>query len=129
MSISYPDDVEDISITDISRGASDEWSHIPDTTKQQMLAEAKEMAVTTYGGRFSKLPSTLNQKLFVINLARHYLEEVEGGEAQSESQQGGSTSYNTVTGEAQSNLESTRYGRRCMDILREAMSIGIVRGY
>jgi len=129
MSITYPDSVEDIDLVDVSRGASDQWSHISDDTKEQMLEEAKEMAVTTYGGRFSKLPSTLNQKLFVINLTRHYLEEVEGGEAQSESQQGGSTSYNTVTGESQSNLESTRYGRRCMDILREAMSIGIVRGY
>jgi len=127
MSISFPDAINDITITDVDRGASDEWSQIPDTTKQQMLQEAKELAMTTYGGQVSRLPTQTNQKLFVINLARHFLEEVEGGEAQSESQQGGSTSYNTVTGDAMSSLQSTRYGRRCTEILRAQQSVGIVR--
>jgi len=127
MSISFPEAVDDITITDVDRGASDEWSQVPDTTKQQMLQEAKEMAMTTYGGRVSRLPTQTNKKLFVINLARHYLEDVEGGEAQSESQQGGSTSYNSGSAPDSQFPSGSRYADRAAAILRGNQNISIVR--
>jgi len=116
-----------VTTDDVLEGQNNQWTQVDTNVVDRALSEAQDMAKTTYGGQVSRMSTQENQDLFVTNLARHYLEESVGGEAQSESQQGGSTSYNTVTGESMSSLQSTRYGRRCLDILRGVQSIGIVK--
>ena len=122
-----PDSVDDIEIKHVERGSSQEWDSLSDKQKQQMLLEAKQGATTIYGGRLSRVPRIRDRVLFVINVARHYWQQAEGGDPQSESATGGSTSYNTVTGEAMRELTTTRYGQRALEIIRDDQSTGIVK--
>ena len=119
-----------VTIADVEELDATGWQQMDDGVKQESLDRARRLLDNQFSDKVATLPTFVGSRDDGLKLlTAHLIELAQGGEAQSESQQGGSTSYNTVTGEAQSNLESTRYGRRCMDILREAMSIGIVRGY
>jgi len=122
-----PNSVDDIEIKHVERGSSQEWDSLDTKQKQQMLLEAKQSATTIYGGRLSRVSRIRDRVLFTINLTRHYWQQAEGGDAQSESATGGSTSYNTVTGEAMRELTTTRYGQRALEMIRDDMSTGIVR--
>jgi len=122
-----PTRVDDIEIKHVERGSSQEWESLTTKQKQQMLLEAKQSATTIYGGRLSRVSRIRDRVLFTINLTRHYWQQAEGGDAQSESATGGSTSYNTVTGEAMRELTTTRYGQRALEMIRDDQSTGIVR--
>jgi len=63
---------------------------------------------------------------FTKFLAAHLWELAEGGEASSEGSQGGSVSFNTVTGDPMSTLTETRFGRMALQYLRQSQSIGFV---
>ena len=122
-----PDSVDDIEIKHVERGSSQEWDSLTTKQKKQMLLEAKQSATTIYGGRLSRVSRIRDRVLFTINLTRHYWQQAEGGDAQSESATGGSTSYNTVTGEAMRELTTTRYGQRALEMIRDDQSTGMVR--
>ena len=122
-----PSSVDDIEIKHVERGSSQEWDSLTTKQKEQMLLEAKQSATTIYGGRLSRVSRIRDRVLFTINLTRHYWQQAEGGDAQSESATGGSTSYNTVTGEAMRELTTTRYGQRALEMIRDDMSTGIVK--
>ena len=122
-----PSSVDDIEIKHVERGSSQEWDSLTTKQKDQMLLEAKQSATTIYGGRLSRVSRIRDRVLFTINLTRHYWQQAEGGDAQSESATGGSTSYNTVTGEAMRELTTTRYGQRALEMIRDDMSTGIVK--
>jgi len=122
-----PDSVDDIEIKHVERGSSQEWDSLTTKQKEQMLLEAKQSATTIYGGRLSRVSRIRDRVLFTMNLTRHYWQQAEGGDAQSESATGGSTSYNTVTGEAMRELTTTRYGQRALEMIRDDQSTGIVR--
>jgi len=117
-----------VTIDDVEDLASNSWSQLDPEKKQALLNQAESATDMVYGGRVSRLNQIEGERdYFIQNLAAHYYELAEGGEAQSESATGGSTSYNTVTGETQSNLTETRYGRICRDYLRNQQSVAIVR--
>lgn len=57
-----------------------------------------------------------------------HLVELRSGEEGSESQSGGSVTYNRNPGELQASLSETRYGRMARGYLRNEQSIGVVKG-
>jgi len=117
-----------VTIDDVEDLASNSWQQLDAEKKQALLNQAESATDHIYSGRVSRLSKIEGERdFFVQNLAAHYYEQAEGGEATSESATGGSASYNTVTGQASSNLTETRYGRVCRDYIRNQQSIGIVR--
>lgn len=104
------------------------WQGLKREKKTALLNDAITETDQLYVNRQTTFP-TLNgdRSIFIKNLAAHKWTLAEGGEAQSEGQTGGSVSYNTVTGEAQSNLQQTRYGREASQHIRDNQGLGIQR--
>ena len=112
-------DVEDLS--------SDSWRQLDDSKKDAMLSIAEDMADDLFGGRVATLNEVEgSMDDFKKFLCAHLWELSEGSVAQSESSQGGNVNYNTVTGNAMSSLSETRYGRVCLEFLRQNQSISFV---
>lgn len=118
-----------VTVSDVEDLASKGWTQLNDSKQQSILAIAKNQIEGPLSGRVSTLPTVIGDQDDALKwLAAHYFELAEGGEAQSESTQGGNVSYNTVTGEWTSGLSQTRYGRTFRDIhLRDEQQIGMVR--
>ncbi|AHG00919.1 hypothetical protein HALLA_12105 [Halostagnicola larsenii XH-48] len=102
-----PDDGEDKSQAELLIEAADRMDR--DIFGQQVLYTSR-----THG----------NRKDRIILLAAHKW-ALREGEAQSESQAGGSVSYNTVTGETQDSLTQTKWGREYLGYLEDQPNIGI----
>jgi hypothetical protein len=118
----------DPTISDVEALSSTGWSQLNDTKKQALLDDAIEETDTLYTDRYARLPTLEGSRsIFIKNLTAHKWEIAEGGEAQSESNQGGNVSYNTVTGDAIQHLQQTRYGREALNHVRDRQGIGIVR--
>ncbi len=118
----------DPSITDVEHLSSTGWDQLNDTKKQALLDDAITEADSIYTGRFARMPTIDgDRETFVKYLAAHKWTIAEGGEAQSESSQGGNVSYNTVTGDAIENLQQTRYGREALNHVRDRQGLGIER--
>ena len=117
-----------VTIEDVENLDSRGWTQLSNDKKQYLLEQAEREANTLYSGRLSTV-SEIEGALedFISNLSAHKWEQAEGGEAQSESSQGGSVNYNTVSGEPLNDLASTRYGRTCLRYLRQGASISVVR--
>jgi len=104
------------------------WTNLSDDRKNWLIREAIGEASTLYTGQYARLPTLDGDaETFRLNLAAHKMELAEGGEAQSESNAGGNVSYNTVTGDAISDLEHTRYGRTALKHVRDRQGIGVQR--
>lgn len=115
-----------VELQDVESLDSTNWDSLPDADKQDMLEDARTEADTMYSGRNARLPTVDGDRdIFVKNLTAHKWELAEGGEAQSESQTGGSTSYQSGT--VEDYLSLTRYGQTAMRHLRDEQSIAIVR--
>ena len=114
---------------DVEHLSATSWSNLDDQTFNEYL----EIAETLMDNQFSDQVATLptfegDRKHGGALLVAHLLELSEGGEASSESGEGGSVTYNTVTGETLDALTETRYGRIFKDLyLRDRQGIGIVR--
>lgn len=116
-----------VSVTDVEALSSKGWQHLEQSKKEALLDDAKTERNTLYSDRVSTLPTLEgDENVFIKNLAAHKYEQAEGGESQSESQTGGSVSYNTVTGEVFEELSETRYGRVALKHLRDNQSIGVI---
>jgi hypothetical protein len=118
----------DPTVSDVEDLDSTGWTALPDTKKQSLLDDAIREADTMYSGQYSRMP-TLDgdREIFIKNLAAHKFELAEGGETNSESQTGGSTSYETTN--TDDYLTLTRFGETAKRHIREEQSIGIVKSY
>lgn len=115
-------------VSEVEKLSATSWNSLGSQHKQDLLDIAEREANSIYSGQVSTLPTIEGDKDdFIRYLAAHKFEQAEGGEAQSESNTGGSVSYNTVTGEVINDLSQTRYGRTAREYLRDESSIGIVR--
>jgi hypothetical protein len=121
-----------VSVSDVESWSSTGWTQLDGgTRKQDLLDKAKSIVdgqLSTRQSNFSTLEGDRDEAVEL--LAAHFYEIAEGGESQSENSQGGSVSYNTVTGEWQNSLTETRYGRILSDMyLRDRQGLGLVRTY
>lgn len=116
-----------VTVSDVEALSSKGWQHLDSSKKTALLEDAQTERETLYSDRVGTIPTLEgDEDIFIKNLAAHKWELASGGEATSESQTGGSVSYNTVTGDAINELAQTRYGRTCLTHLRDGQSIGIV---
>ena len=114
------DDVDDLSKTG--------WSNTSRSRKVSAVREAIAERDTLYSRRMSRLPTLEGDaEVFTNNLAAHKLEIREGGEAQSESGEGGSVSYQT--GQVEDYLTMSRYGRTALRHIRMDESISAIRSW
>ncbi|AFH21550.1 hypothetical protein OSG_eHP4_00040 [environmental Halophage eHP-4] len=119
-----------VTVSDVEALESKGWQSLDSTTKQDLLDDAKAERDTLYSGRVARTPILDgDEEVFIKNLTAHKWELAEGGEAQSESQTGGNTSYNLANAEPREYLTETRFGRTCLEHLDQRQGIGIVRSY
>jgi len=104
------------------------FTQLSDDRKDELIREAIGERDTLYTGDMSRLPTLDGDaEVFSLNLAAHKLELAQGGQAQSESGEGGSVSYDT--GAVDDYLSLTRYGKTALRHVRYDESIAIVRNY
>lgn len=129
--MSKPDSIEEITVEDVEKLNSKGWNQLNQDAKEYNLGRAKRKINGQFSRRQSRFSTIQGDQVdAAILLAGHIFELAEGGEAQSTNSQGGSVSYNTVTGEVFESLSETRYGRELLsDYLRDRQSMGIVRTY
>jgi hypothetical protein len=109
--------------------SSTAWTQLADAKKDEMIREALGERDRLYSDRMSRLPTLDGDaEVFTLNLARHKWELAEGGEAQSESGEGGSVSY-TTGGGAEEYLSLTRYGKTALRHVWSDDSIACIRSY
>lgn len=114
-------------ISEVEALSSTSWDQLTDTKKQELLDIAEREADQIHGGQVSRFSIIEGDKDdFIKHLAAHKWELATGGETQSESSGGGNVSYNTVTGDINSYLSQTRYGRDALGYLRDRTGSGIV---
>jgi len=112
----------------VEQVSSTGWTQLSDSRKNELIRQALGERDTLYSGDMSRLPTLDGDgEVFTINLAAHKWELAEGGEAQSESGEGGSVNYNTSGGEDY--LEQTRYGKTALRHVFQDNSIAAVRSY
>lgn len=118
-----------IDLTDVERMDSTGWTQMEREIKEEQLDRARNLLDNQFSDKVSTLPTFVGNRDDGLKLlAAHLIEMAQGGEAQSESSEGGSVTYNTVTGDAINSLTETRYGRQFNDYhLRDRLGIGVVR--
>ena len=118
-----------VTLTDVEDLTATGWQQIDQEVKEAQLDRARNMINNQFSDRVSTLPSLIgNEEDALKLLTAHFIEMTTGGEAQSESSEGGSVTYNTVTGESLNSLSETRYGRQFdSHHLRNRSGIGVVR--
>jgi len=120
-----------VTIDDVEKLASKSWEHLPDSHKTELLNIAQNLISNQYSEDLSTMPLLEGNRDDATKLlTAHLWEMAEGGEAQSESNTGGSVNYNTVTGESIDGLSETRYGRIFKsEYLDAKQGIAVVRSW
>jgi len=104
------------------------WTQLSRDRKSEAIRAAISERDTLYSGRMSRLPTLDGDaEYFTLFLSAHKMELAEGGQAQSESGEGGSVSYDT--GQVEDYLSLTRYGKTALRYVWEDSSISAVRTY
>ena len=118
-----------VTVTDVENYGSKGWQQLDPDVKDELLSHAEKLIQNQFNDRVATLPTLIGDQDDATKLlTAHLWELAEGGEAQSESGEGGNVTYNTVTGETINSLTETRYGRMFSDLyLRDRMGIGVVR--
>ena len=118
----------DISVADVDDLSKAGWTHLSDEKKQQLVEMAQRAMDQQLSQRTALFSTFEGDRADATRLlAAHLFELAEGGEANSESAGGGTTNYNTVTGEWQNSLSETRYGRMLSSLyLRNRQGVGMV---
>jgi len=120
---------QDDIIDQVDNGSSTGWSQLSRGRKAELIRESLGERDTLYSGRMSRLPTLDGDaEVFTLNLARHKWELAEGGEAQSESGEGGSVSYQGG-GAGEDYLKLTRYGKTALRHVWKDNSIAAIRTY
>jgi hypothetical protein len=119
---------QDDIIDQVERLSSTGWTQLSRERKAEAIRSAIAERDTLYNERMSRLPTLDGDaEVFSLNLAAHKCELAEGGEAQSESGEGGSVSY--TTGNVEDYLTLTRFGKTALRHVWEDNSISVVRSY
>ena len=119
---------QDDIIEQVERLSSTGWTQLSRERKAEAIRSAIAERDTLYTDRMSRLPTLDGDaEVFSLNLAAHKMELAEGGEAQSESGEGGSVSY--TTGNVEDYLTLTRFGKTALRHIWEDNSISVVRSY
>jgi len=118
-----------VTIEDVENYSATNWQQLDADVKTELLDHAENLMDNQFSERVSTLPNFEGNRDDGLKLLTSHLWDLsQGGEAQSESSEGGSVTYNTVTGDAIDSLRETRYGRQFADFyLRDRMGIGVVR--
>ena len=118
-----------VTIEDVENYSATNWQQLDADVKAELLDHAENLMDNQFSQRVSTLPNFEGNRDDGLKLLTSHLWDLsQGGEAQSESSEGGSVTYNTVTGDAIDSLRETRYGRQFADFyLRDRMGIGVVR--
>ena len=118
-----------VTVQDVENYASTQWQQLDGDVKQEMLDLAESLISNQFSERVSSLPNFRGDKDYGTKLlTAHMWELAQGGEAQSENTEGGSVTYNTVTGNPVESLQETRYGRLFRDqFLFDEQGVGVVR--
>ncbi len=135
-------------IDDVSK---DEYEALSEADKEEIRTEVKALSATgftqlsdgridraikgalgerdtMYSGRMARFPTLDGDaEEFSLNLAAHKAQLAEGGQPQSESGEGGSTSYQL--GQVEDYLDQTIFGQTAKRMVRNEESLGIVRGF
>lgn len=113
----------------VEQQSSTGWAQLSDSRKDELIRSAIAERDTLYSGQMSRLPTLDGDaEYFTLALAAHKWELAEGGEAQSESGEGGSVSYNTG-GAVEEYLNQTRYGKTALRYVWMDNSISAIRSY
>ena len=119
---------QDEIISDVENLSSTGFSQLSRSRKVRAIRDALGERETIYHNDMARFPTLDGEaETFLLNLAAHKMELAEGGEPQSESGEGGSTSYNQ--GNPESYLDLTRFGRTAKRHVRNEESVGIVRSW
>jgi len=115
--------------SDVEELSAKGWQNLSDSRIDRAIKGAIAERNTIYVGDMARTP-TLDGDLetFLLNLSAHKCEIAEGGQAESESSEGGSSNY-TSGGSVEGYLDLTRYGRTAKRHVRNEESISIVRSY
>jgi hypothetical protein len=118
-----------VTIADVESLDATGWSQMDQAVKEEALERAKRLLDNQFSDKVATLPTFVGSRDDGLKLlTAHLIELAQGGEAQSESSEGGSVTYNTVTGEPLDSLSETRYGREFQDFyLRDRLGIGVIR--
>jgi len=118
-----------VTIADVESLDATGWSQMDQAVKEQALERARRLLDNQFSDKVATLPTFVGSRDDGLKLlTAHLIELAQGGEAQSESSEGGSVTYNTVTGEPLDSLSETRYGREFQDFyLRDRLGIGVIR--
>jgi len=118
-----------VTISDVDELDATGWQQMDDSVKQESLDRARRLLDNQFSDKVATIPTFVGSRDDGLKLlTAHLIELAQGGEAQSESSEGGSVTYNTVTGEAINSLTETRYGREFQDFyLRDRLGIGVIR--
>lgn len=104
------------------------WQQLSRDRKARAIRGAIAERDSMYSGRMSRMPTLDGDaEEFSLNLAAHKCELAEGGEAQSESGEGGSANYRG--GNVENYLDLTRYGQTAERHISFDHSVGAVRTY
>ena len=125
----HPSDIDSITVSDVEHVSSTGWDQLNDDKKTYLLGKAKRKIRGQWSRRQSNINTIEGDRVdATILAAAHAFEIAEGGEAQSQSSQGGNVSFNTVTGEWYESLSETRFGRELRDdYLMDQQGISMVR--
>jgi len=119
---------QDDIIAQVENLSSTGWTQLSRGRKSEAIRSAISERDTLYSDRMSRLPTLDGDaEYFTLNLSAHKMELAEGGEAQSESGEGGSVSYQS--GGVEDYLSLTRYGKTALRYVWEDSSISAVRTY
>jgi hypothetical protein len=118
-----------VTISDVENYSATNWQQLDASVKSELLEHAESLMDNQFSERISTLPNFEGNRDDGLKLLTSHLWDLsQGGEATSESADGGSVTYNTVTGETLDSLTETRYGRQFKDLyLRDRQGIGVVR--
>ncbi|QAS68859.1 HK97 gp6-like/SPP1 gp15-like head-tail connector [Haloferax tailed virus 1] len=120
---------QDDIISQVENLSSTGWVNTSRERKAEAIRSAIAERDTLYSGNMSRLPTLDGDaEYFTLYLSAHKIQLFEGGEAQSESGEGGSVSYSTGGG-GEKDLQKTRYGRMALEYVWEDNSIAALRTY
>lgn len=118
----------DISTSDVQAVYGDQSPSFDSAQQDQLVQIAQNITDDVFSGRVTHQSEVEGDREdFTAYLGAHLWEIAEGGEANSQSQSGGSVNYQHLQTNLESTLSETRYGRICLMMMRTKSSIGIVR--
>lgn len=96
-----------------------------DSAADSLVSMANRLADDVFSGKLRTLDETEgNEKDFKTALAAHFW-ALREGEPQSESQGGGSVSYNVTPGNIEDGLSETQFGRMAQTYIRDGASVSV----